>query len=115
MCCSHCIHSNIENTTKRKSEKKTPTRNKCILVLHTQSRLNHHQDSLSNSETHRFGGIGKETSVADNRFKNFEKPRVGINSFTSVTQGKRITDGIPHGSGPGDLLFNTSLQNLTRE
>lgn len=74
-----------------------------------------HQYSLSNSERVRFHGIGKETSVVDNWFKNFEKPKIGINSFMSIPQGKRITDGIPHGSGPGDLLFNTSLQNLTRE
>ena len=74
-----------------------------------------HQDSLSNSERPRFRGIGKERSVVDKWFKNFEKPRVGINSFMSIPQGKRITDGTPHGSGPGDLLYNTSLQNLTRE
>lgn len=73
------------------------------------------QDSLSNSERPSFCGIGKEASLVDNRLKIFEKRRVGINSFMSIPQGKRITDGIPHGSGPGDLLSNTSLQNLPRE
>lgn len=74
-----------------------------------------HQDHLLDSEQPWFHGIGKQTSAVDNWLKKVEKPRGGINSFMSIPQGKRITDGIPHGLEPGDLLFNTSLQNLTRE